>query len=137
MSAKQLPCVWVVDDDPLQVLVLNRMLTTHPAVGSVKFFSGAKAALEALTANKGKSTDLPELIFLDLIMSRGDGWDFLEQFRKSKNKLAKVAKIIVISSYNEENYNKAKQYAEVIGFLTKPVDKKQFEDLIAEKVTNA
>ena len=134
MNAKPIQPVWVVDDDPLQVLVLNRMLTTHPAIGSVKFFSGAKAALDDL---KARSSEVPQLIFLDLIMSRGDGWEFLDQFKKLKGKLPEVPKIIVISSYNEDNYNKARQYAEVIGFLSKPVDKKQFEDLIQQKVVNA
>ena len=70
-------------------------------------------------------------------MSRGDGWEFLDQFKKLKSKLPEVPRIIVISSYNEDNYNKARQYAEVIGFLSKPVDKKQFEDLIQKKVVDA
>jgi CheY-like chemotaxis protein len=130
MQTKPISCVWVVDDDPLQVLILNRLLGAHQAVGKTKFFSGAKSAIENL-GSKLKPEEQPELIFLDLIMMRGDGWDFLEFYKKSKSKLVRQANIVVISSPNEENLKKLKQYPDVTEFLSKPIDKKEFEDLMA------
>ncbi|HYF69582.1 MAG TPA: response regulator [Ohtaekwangia sp.] len=129
MSLKALNNVWVVDDDPLQVLILNRLLADQPNIKNIKFFSGGDAAVAAL---KGKisSNELPDLVFLDLVMMRGDGWAFLDHYKKLKGKLGLQAHIVVISSYSEDNLKKAKQYAEVVDFLPKPLDKKEFEALM-------
>lgn len=123
--------VWVVDDDPLQVLVLNRLFASIPEIKNPKFFSGGKAAIEFFNGGKISSTETPELIFLDLVMGKGDGWSFLDQYKKIKPKLSKAAKIIVISSFNEENLKKLKQYPEVVYSLSKPIDKKEFEELMS------
>ena len=130
MQTKPINCVWVVDDDPLQVLILNRLLTGNQSVGKTKFFSGAKSAIEALGNNKAVADDLPDLIFLDIIMVRGDGWEFLDYYKKSKSKLARQARIVVISSPNGENMKRLKQYTDVTDFLSKPIDKNEFEDLL-------
>ena len=129
MSLKNLNNVWVVDDDPLQVLILNRLLADQPNIKNIKFFSGGDAAVAAL---KGKlsSEELPDLVFLDLVMMRGDGWTFLDHYKKLKGKLGHQVHIVVISSYSEDNLKKAKQYAEVVDFLPKPLDKKEFEALM-------
>jgi CheY-like chemotaxis protein len=136
MDAKPIRCAWVVDDDPLQVLILNRLLASHQAVKSTKFFSGAKSAIEALVAGKSKQDELPDLIFLDLIMSKGDGWEFLDYYKKNKSKLPRQARIIVISASNEANNKRVLQYQEVVDFLPKPIDKKDFEDLMESLIAN-
>ena len=130
MQTKPINCVWVVDDDPLQVLILNRFLSGNPSVGRTKFFSGAKSALEILGNSKTRLSDLPELVFLDLVMMRGDGWEFLDYCKKYKSKIGRQPRIVVISSVNEENLNRLKQYPEVNDFLSKPIDRKEFEELM-------
>jgi two-component SAPR family response regulator len=137
MKAKPINCVWVIDDDPLQVLILNRLLSENKSVGKTKFFSGAKAAMDILGNSKTKIYELPDVIFLDLIMMRGDGWDFLEFYKKSKSKIARHPRIIVISSVNEDNIKRLKLYPDASDFLSKPIDRKEFEDLMENIVTNA
>jgi CheY-like chemotaxis protein len=130
MQTRPINCVWVVDDDPLQVLILNRLLSANKSVEKTKFFSGGKSAIDILGNSKTKREDLPDIIFLDLIMARGDGWDFLDYYKKSKGKLSHQPRIIVISSCSEENMKRLKQYPDVSDFLSKPIDKKEFEDLL-------
>ena len=134
MSVKPFQRVWVVDDDPLQVLILNRFLSSHPAVGKTKFFSGAKDAIDSFGESK-KSAELPDLIFLDLVMSRGDGWEFLDFFRKSRPKMSAAPRVVVISSVNDENVRRLRQYPEVSEFLSKPIDKNEFSKLMADLST--
>jgi CheY-like chemotaxis protein len=137
MQTKPINCVWVVDDDPLQALILNRLLSSHQAIRATKFFSGAKSAIEALSNVKSKAEELPEIIFLDLIMVRGDGWDFLDFYKKNKSKLSRQARIVIVSSPNEENSRRLKQYTDVTDFLSKPIDKREFEELMEEMLRNA
>lgn len=130
METKPIKLAWVIDDDPLQVLVLNRLLTSHKAVQTTKFFSGSKAAIDVLSGSKGNEKVVPDLVFLDLIMVHGDGWDFLDHFKKIKSKLPRKTRIVVISSPNEDNERKLKQYPDVYYFLSKPVDVKEFEEMM-------
>jgi response regulator of citrate/malate metabolism len=130
MDAKPISSVWIIDDDPLHVLVLNRLLTSRQLVQTIKFFSGAKPAIEALSDKKLIRENIPDLIFLDLIMPKGDGWDFLDFYKKNKNKLVHQPRIIVISSENDEHGQRTKQYPDVINFLSKPLDKKEFDETI-------
>jgi two-component SAPR family response regulator len=122
--------VWIVDDDPLQVLILNRLFAGQSQMKSPRFFSGAKAAIDVLNGGKISAEEVPDLILLDLIMVKGDGWSFLDYYKKVKSKLDRVGKIVVISSYNEENYKRLKQYPEVVHYLSKPVDKREFEGMM-------
>lgn len=122
--------VWIVDDDPLQVLILNRLFASQQHLKSPKFFSGGKAAIDALNNGKISADEVPDLILLDLIMVKGDGWSFLDYYKKIKSKLVRDAKIVVISSHNEENFKKLKQYTDVVHYLSKPVDKREFEELM-------
>lgn len=121
--------VWIVDDDPLQILILNRLFSQQSEFRNTRFFSGSKAAIEALNNYKVNENELPHLVFLDLVMPRGDGWVFLDHYKKVKHKLPVVARIVVISSFNEESMNRIKQYPEV-HLLSKPLYKKTFEDLM-------
>jgi CheY-like chemotaxis protein len=137
MQTRPINCVWVVDDDPLQVLILNRLLSANKSVGKTKFFSGGKSAIDILGNSKTMREDLPDIIFLDLVMARGDGWDFLDYYKRSKAKLAHQPRIIVISSTSEENMKRLKQYPDVSDFLSKPIDKKEFEDLLENQLKKA
>lgn len=136
MHTKAINCVWVVDDDPLQVLILNRLLTPHQLVAKTRFFSGAKSAIDTL-GGALNTEDTPDLIFLDLVMPRGDGWDFLDHYRKLRSKLSKKARIVVISSFSEESQKRLKVYPEVTDLLGKPIDRKQFDEVILHVVGSA
>ena len=133
METKPIKLAWVIDDDPLQVLVLNRLLTSHKAVQTTKFFSGAKVPMEMLSSKAIEKT-LPDLVFLDLIMVHGDGWEFLDHYKKIKPKLSRKARIVVISSGNDENEKRLKQYPDVYHFLSKPVAVQEFEAMM-NKIT--
>jgi CheY-like chemotaxis protein len=83
-----------------------------------------------MLTSKATEKALPDLVFLDLIMAHGDGWDFLDHYKKIKSKLARTARIVVISSPNDENEKRLKQYPDVFHFLSKPVAVKEFEGLM-------
>lgn len=123
---------WVVDDDPLQVLILNRLLSANQLIRDKQYFGGSKAASEALASCK--KDELPDIIFLDLIMSKGDGWDFLDNYKKFQTKFSVTAKIVVISSFNEENMIRLKQYPYVVHFLSKPIEVKDLEMMVGKLI---
>lgn len=129
MQTKPISLAWVIDDDPLHALVLNRLLSSSQSVQSNRFFSGSKAAMEALTESKNNRQLIPDVIFLDMIMSKGDGWEFLEFFKKNKSKYSLHSKIVVVSAIDAADAEKIRNY-DVSDFFTKPIDRKKFDEVI-------
>jgi two-component SAPR family response regulator len=55
-----------------------------------------------------------------------NGWEFIDQFRKIKKA---IPVIILTSSVNYSDYNKSKQYSEVVDYIDKPLNKLKIEKI--------
>ena len=112
----------IIDDDPIQVLLVERMLYTRKLCKRLYVF---KNGLEALNYLKSIVDDLvlfPDVILLDINMPVLDGWGFLEEFKKLKPLIGKEITLYMLSSSIwPEDINRAKRYVEVNDFLVKPI----------------
>ena len=65
----------------------------------------------------------PNVILLDINMPIMDGWEFMDEMIVLKSKISVSIQIyIVSSSIGFEDKNKAKNYSEIIAYLSKPID---------------
>lgn len=70
------------------------------------------------------------LVLLDLNMPEMNGWDFLETC-KEKWYSEKVYVVVVTSSLFREDQKKAEAYEQVIGYFIKPIDAKNFQEILS------
>lgn len=70
----------------------------------------------------------PDVIFLDLVMPKLDGWGFLD---KMKNQKIQLPVVILSSSTSPEDFSKAEQYQNVLDYFTKPLQRDEVEKLLA------
>lgn len=111
--------VLIVDDDA-GVLFLHELMIRESGISeSISTFNRAKKALEYLEKPKGKMSD--PLIFLDINMPEMDGWKFLESLDHS-NQFDRVSVVMVTSSVNLSDREKAAQYRHVVEFIEKPLN---------------
>lgn len=99
----------------------------------------AKNGEEALDFIK-KTDVMPELLFVDLNMPIMDGWQFLDHFKEINNQQKeKSVAVIVSSTLNPEEIDKAKEYNNVVKFISKPITTELVEDLLNKycKASNA
>lgn len=68
----------------------------------------------------------PDLIFLDLLMPKMDGFDFLKEINKSNKKIP----VIIVSADIQETTKAQCKKEGVSGFLNKPVDPEELNTLI-------
>ncbi len=69
-----------------------------------------------------KSDELPEVIFLDIIMPGMDGFQFLDEFEKLDENIRKRCKVVMLSSSDSfKDLNRANKNKLVRKFLNKPL----------------
>jgi CheY-like chemotaxis protein len=121
----------IIDDDNMYVSLVKRIIEAKNLCQNIMVFENGKDALsyfEAIFTSLDKK-NIPEIIFLDLNMPIMNGWEFLDNFTKIKNKIGKIITLyIVSSSINPVDIERAKNINTVKDYLIKPVT---IEDLEA------
>ena len=71
-------CLWMIDDDPIMLFGLRKMLNAEFPDLATESFQNGKLALDAFEDTLLNKNPLPGIILLDLNMPIMDGWQFLE-----------------------------------------------------------
>lgn len=117
--------VLVVDDDAV-VLFLHKVLIIKSVIPSnVKDFQDAE---EALTYSEQRASKNHLLIFLDINMPGLNGWEFLERLEKMPFS-EKIFVVMVTSSINRSDRERASKYPNVMDYREKPLSKQVCEDI--------
>lgn len=103
----------IVDDEPIALFILTKMLQKLCPDVKVEAYTNSSQILSMIQDDSGQ-----KVIFMDLTMPSFSGWDLLEAM-KEQNFQGEV--IILTSSVNAEDRNRAMQFANVKGYLIKPV----------------
>lgn len=120
----------IIDDNPLEHLILESMLIDCDVFPSQSHSLDASATLSYIADNSSNETNLPDIIFLDLNMPNFSGFDFIKGFETLFPSLAKSIDIyIVSSSINPEDISKSKKYPFVKDYFVKPLKKNILVDL--------
>lgn len=116
--------VIIVDDDAL-VLFLHKTIIQRNLMPQTIFgFKNGKEALDFIF--ESELDKLPLLILLDINMPVLNGWEFLRTIQQ-KNCRKDIFVIMVTSSINTADMERAKNFPQVIDYIEKPLDSKVCE----------
>lgn len=118
--------VVVVDDDELILFLHSKIIQAVGLHKSPKTFSSAIKALEFFESLSKEGT--PILLFLDINMPVMDGWGLLDIIHKEEFD-KKIEVIMVTSSVDQGDKDKAASYSKIIEFVEKPFSKVNMEKL--------
>ena len=115
--------IWVVDDDPIYQIVVNKIIKKSELFLNVSNFKNGKDAIDALKNVLANNEVFPKVILLDINMPIMDGWEFMDEIVLLKSQINERLQIyIVSSSIAIEDKIKAKNYTEIVAFLSKPIN---------------
>lgn len=129
---KKVNSIFIVDDDPITVFGIRKMLKPVAICEDVQIFQNGKEALDAIIKRIDEGGYIPEVIFLDINMPIMDGWDFLEEIM-TLNLSEKIIINMITSSIDPLDYQKwndAKaKCLHILNFKNKPIFKIEPTDL--------
>lgn len=126
---EQLNCVLLVDDDPATNFI-NKI--TVEKSGLVKKVAIAKNGLEGLNYVKDTINDeenAPCMILLDINMPAMNGWEFLEEYSKIKREAPIPVIVMLTTSLNPDDKQRADKINEITSFKNKPLTEDVFQDI--------
>lgn len=116
----------LVDDDPINNLINKRLITKLDISDTVEEYLDAEKAIEHIKSLKKKDK---VLILLDINMPVMNGWDFLNFYTDKFND--RDDKIVMLSSSIEaQDRQRAFGYAVVDGFLEKPLTREKMKSIL-------
>ena len=115
--------VFVIDDDKVYHFIIKKLLTKNNIDVKPSFYLNGLEAIEEIKGKIKLGISLPDLILLDINMPIMDGWQFLDELKKSNNIVDKNTTIYLVSSSDSiSDVNKAKEYQDQIkDFFFKPM----------------
>jgi CheY-like chemotaxis protein len=117
----------LVDDDPINNLLLKKALEKNLSGAEVKDFLEPELALKYIaTEFEHNQNEGRKIIFLDINMPTLSGWEFLEAFDQFSVQIKHQFNIYILSStIDPADIQRAKNNTLVVDFIEKPL-KKEF-----------
>ncbi|MFY9310744.1 MAG: response regulator [Bacteroidia bacterium] len=113
--------ICIIDDEEIiQFIVKTILQNLNDDISILSYKNGEEALLAFKEMDKA---DLPDIILLDINMPVMGGWQFLDEFIKSKaHNEKKIAIYILSSSTAPGDKIRAKVYKDIIGYINKPIE---------------
>ena len=125
---KKLKCVLLIDDNEADNFFHKTIITQMDIAENIEVAWDGVQALEFL---KKENQIIPELIFLDINMPKVNGWEFLEAYKNLKQEQkTKIIIIMLTTSLNPNDEEKARKISEVKGFKNKPISKQMMTEIM-------
>lgn len=129
----KLNCIMLVDDNQDDNFFHEREIKKNDPATIVITKNNAMSALEYLKSAKDKINLQPDLILLDINMPGMNGWEFLQEYNLLAQELqGRVIIIMLTTSENSDDIEKAKSGSFVSDFITKPMTKDIMKKLIEQ-----
>ena len=135
---KKLNCILLVDDDDDTNFFNRRLLLKMDIAEKIQVAENGREALDFLSNNghfliNGNNYPVPMLILLDLNMPGMNGWEFLEEYHKlPAEQKGKIVLVMLTSSPNPEDAERAKENENVAGFANKPLSMEMMKKILQD-----
>ncbi|HTA61754.1 MAG TPA: response regulator [Bacteroidia bacterium] len=135
---KKLNCILLIEDNEFTNIFNQKLIKNLDIAEQVYVAESGTDGLDFLL-NKGKyqlkevNHPAPDVIFLDINMPGMNGWEFVEEYKENNSQNAMSSKIVMLTtSPNPDDEQKAKLITEIIAFKRKPLTKVIINEVMAE-----
>nr|WP_294949272.1 response regulator [uncultured Mucilaginibacter sp.] len=134
---KGLDGILLIDDDLATNFIHTKIIERASVGATVKAITNVSEALDFLTFS-GAYQNTPEiprpgLILLDINMPGLNGWDFMNAYHQLDESMkAKAVVVMVSTSLNPDDKNRALIDKEIVTFITKPIRPENLTEVVEQ-----
>jgi CheY-like chemotaxis protein len=114
----------LIDDSEIDNFINLKMLEGCNFAERIYIHTNGKSAIEVLknVERMGEKSLFPDIIFLDLNMPIMDGYQFADEFEKISLTIRNKTKIIILTtSLNPSDMERANKYKQIVKYINKPL----------------
>jgi len=127
---KKLNCILLIDDDE-PTNFLNEIIIHEAGISnSVVSVQSAKQGLEILRGQGSAPSCDPDLIFLDINMPAMNGWEFIDQYKRTIPEPPNKVIVMLTASINRDDELRASTINEISDYMNKPLSERILERLL-------
>ncbi len=125
--------ICIIDDDLVSQFATRYVIEQHSGDFSISTCANAEEALVKLSCLIAEDEELPDIVFLDLIMGDMNGWEFIENLQ-SLAKGKRLPEIYILSGFsNSKDRAIAKEHALIDGYFDKPLSRNSLDKIFSKK----
>ncbi len=122
--------IFLIDDDPTTNYLHHTLISTTSKEYIINEFELAYEFLEFLAENIDHPENLPDYILLDINMPQMNGWEFLDEYKKTIYPFMRSCKIVMVTSSNNSiDLERVRLYPFVKGYYVKPLTIKMLNEI--------
>lgn len=130
---KKLNCILLIDDDEATNYMHQLIIKKNDCTNAIVCKQNGQLGLDYLLSIDDKENVQPDIIFLDINMPGMNGWDFLKHYNKlNKEQQAKIVVVMLSTSTDPVDMEKAKDIEYVSRFNPKPLTNNMLNDILKE-----
>lgn len=112
----------LVDDDDIMAILHPAIIKRADPEANIEFFNDSVKALSYLRELRSMQFTAPDFIFLDINMPFLNGFEFVSSFSEEDKAFLSSSKIIILSSsIDSKDFDRAKTFPEISDFISKPL----------------
>ena len=120
----------IIDDNPIDTFIHTKALELGGYRGRIQAFRSAEKALEYLQSISTAALEPDSFILLDIRIPAMNGFEFLDAFNRLEKAVVESFPVFLLSSSLDfEDQVRAEQYANVAGFIGKPLTRQMVNGL--------
>lgn len=130
---KKLNSILLIDDDIDCNFFHQRLINKLECAEAIYIAKNGKEAIELLKKEIDGKYLNPDIIFLDINMPIMNGWEFIEEYQNLKEEQkAKIVLIMLTTSLNENDIEKAKNYKDIKGYKNKYLNTDTMNEILKD-----
>ena len=134
---KKLNSILLIDDDVDCNFFHQRLINKMGYAENIYIARNGKEAIDLLQKEQDGKYLNPDIIFLDINMPVMNGWEFIEEYQKLKEyQKAKIVLMMLTTSLNESDIEKAKKYKDIKGYKNKYLDSAAMDAIFKDYFTD-